>query len=545
MIIAVVILLAILGVCFFKLLVSRRKRKKLQVQVQALRKKVKEKEQLEQSLRENEERLCSLFENAAVGIVVRHLPEGILTFNPVLREMLGYDEDEVDHLPAAYVHPEDRETFEHQLSRLKDGTIESVRINQRFIRKDGSMFWGHATLVLIRDDRKHPKYLVGTVEDITKQEKRSQEVHQRNQELESLLAMSQRLNLELDLDELLNHILQSVEQLVPQAEAPSLWFYNAKTDEIRFQAWHGHDIEVTPRRVVVGNSFLGQVLQEQKPKVFNNPQDLIESSPSIAPLVQETKTVVGVPLLWQNKSIGILLAGNTTEGTVFNDHTVRLLTSLAAQASMGIHNAQLIQHVRAMSFQLLYAEEEERRRIATELHDEIGGLLTMLKMQLRRETNSNAVDHVNRLIKRVRHITLDLRPAVLDDLGLVAALEEYIERYTDQTGVYVEFQTDITSTHRFDSNIEVTLYRMVQEALTNVARHAEIKRAQVLLHRDPGQLTVHVIDEGVGFAKERVLQDTATHGLSGMKERAQLIGGTVKIDAAPGAGTHITVALEV
>src|SRR5262249_6232333 len=144
---------------------------------------------------------------------------------------------------------------------------------------------------------------------------------------------------------------------------------------------------------------------------------------------------------------------------------------------------------------------------------------------------------------RVRDLSLNLRPAMLDDLGLMHALLWSFERYTAQTGVRVVFNHNGIEAHRFEPKIEIAAYRIIQEALTNVARYADVSEARVNVMADAENLSIEVFDQGRGFLPEVAFASGASSGLTGMRERAHLLGGTLRIDAAPDSGAKLTALL--
>jgi signal transduction histidine kinase len=206
--------------------------------------------------------------------------------------------------------------------------------------------------------------------------------------------------------------------------------------------------------------------------------------------------------------------------------------------------------LRALSRRLVEVQETERRHIARELHDEVGQLLTGLKLilEMGMRLPSDAVKAnldeaealVNEIMARVRKLSLDLRPTMLDDLGLLPALLWHIERYTTQTTVRVAFRHTGLEGRRFAPEVETAAYRIVQEALTNVARHAGVSEAAVRVWCDQDLLSIRVEDQGVGFVPEALLDAGVSTGLSGMHERMALLGGHLAIEAAPGAGVRLT-----
>lgn len=248
----------------------------------------------------------------------------------------------------------------------------------------------------------------------------------------------------------------------------------------------------------------------------------------------------------RTRDIEISSAPVTYEGQPARQVIVRDITE-RKRAEAALRKAH--QHMRALSQRLVRVQEEERRHIARELHDEIGQGLTGVKMSLEMSRRQHADEHlqealelIGQLTIRVRDLSLNLRPSMLDDLGLVPTLLWHIERYSAQTGVKVRFHHNRVS-GRFTPEIETTAFRVVQEALTNVARHAEVDLAEVQAWADEQHLYVQIEDQGVGFDPAVVESPAQTGGLSGMRERVALLDGEFKLTTAPGEGTQILVKL--
>lgn len=217
-----------------------------------------------------------------------------------------------------------------------------------------------------------------------------------------------------------------------------------------------------------------------------------------------------------------------------------------------IYHGQLQQ----LSSQVLTAHEAERKRIARELHDDTGQALTSILVRLRllektaddelvrsnmaelRELTSSALDSVRRM-------AVDLRPSALDDLGLIAALHAYADKYANSWPIRVSFSAEGLK-RRLPGNVELVLYRVVQEALTNVAKHSGAESVEVKLRRRSNTVTVTVTDDGRGFDMREVRRTEGSGlGLFGMRERLALVGGTVAIESEPGRGTTITARVPV
>ena len=206
------------------------------------------------------------------------------------------------------------------------------------------------------------------------------------------------------------------------------------------------------------------------------------------------------------------------------------------------------------SRQLIEAQEDERRRIARELHDQIGQVLTAVKMNLytvqqvcnTSETRSYVKDNieaVDEALRLVRDLSVDLRPPVLDDLGLASALHWYVDRYTNRTGLNVELMIELPDDdERFSREVETACFRIAQEALTNVVRHSRANTVLLQLKKDENVLLLSVKDDGVGFDLDSLRKRApraATLGLISMQERAHFAGGTIEIDSVISKGTEV------
>jgi len=212
------------------------------------------------------------------------------------------------------------------------------------------------------------------------------------------------------------------------------------------------------------------------------------------------------------------------------------------------------QELQTLTRRLEAAKEDERQRIARELHDDMGQVLSTIKInlqlvpQLERDEDrtrriEDSVALVDKMIEQVRAISLDLRPPFLEELGLVLALRGYLEAVARRSGLDIEIVSD-PGVEGLDAETELHVFRIVQESITNVIRHAEATRAVVRLTRDPEGLEILVRDDGRGFDVDRTLRHASTDrhiGLLGMRERVSSIDGDFRIRSAEGRGTEIRV----
>ena len=275
---------------------------------------------------------------------------------------------------------------------------------------------------------------------------------------------------------------------------------------------------------------------------------------------------VCVPLRSKDKVLGTMaLVGDSGPAVQrLNPGTSEMLTSIGQQMGVAIENARLYEELRqkdAMRRHLLErvisVQEEERRRIARELHDETSQALTSLLVRLQvleqvaslpmvQASLGELRAEVGKTLDRVHSLALELRPSVLDDLGLVAALRRYFRDCEGRFRLPVDFQVLGLDEQRLSSQVETALYRIAQEALANVARHAEATSVSVLLEKRGQSVALVVEDDGKGFDVGQVMGSrpgVENLGLYGMQERAALLGGTVVIESSPGRGTSVFVEL--
>jgi signal transduction histidine kinase len=268
--------------------------------------------------------------------------------------------------------------------------------------------------------------------------------------------------------------------------------------------------------------------------------------------VSATSALV-VPLFFRRLQLGVLVAfDRTVNGPQFQSEDESLMQSFAATAAIAVATARSVAEERLRHS--LDASEQERRRWARELHDEtlqgLGALQVVLSSALRRGSPEglaaavrDAVDQLGIEIESLRNLITELRPAALDEIGLGPAIESLVERVATVESLIAEVQLELASGdangERLAPDLESTIYRLTQEALTNVAKHAQAKRINVKVIEAGGAVEVSVADDGDGFDVEG---SHAGFGLRGMRERVMLAGGTLEVISGPG-GTTISARL--
>jgi signal transduction histidine kinase len=259
------------------------------------------------------------------------------------------------------------------------------------------------------------------------------------------------------------------------------------------------------------------------------------------------RTGLYVPLVAHDRAIGVIDAHDKLGDDLrFTDDDMRLAESFASRAAVAVDLSERV--ARDSLRRVVAAQELERRRLARELHDETGQALTSILLGLRAMEDAKSDEQMRvaaaqlrelvvRTLQDVRQLAVELRPKALDDFGLIAALERLVETWTEQTGIGAELEARLTA--RLPPEIETALYRIVQEALTNIVKHARASRVSIVLSERARAVTVVIEDDGIGFEPQSARDDGL--GLIGMRERVALVGGRLQIESREGAGTTLLV----
>jgi PAS domain S-box-containing protein len=388
------------------------------------------------------------------------------------------------------------------------------------------------------------------------------EIEDRVEELAALNRIGQAINSSLEWQATLNVVAEQARRLLDVA-AVSVALVEEGSGDVRYAAAAGEKSDFIPgRRLPAGQGIVGWVVQHGKPAVV---PEVTQDERFFAEFDRlsgfTTRSILCVPLQVDGRTIGAIQAINKSDDR-FDHEDMRLLTALAAPAATAIANARWFEQVRAsrkllqtLSHRFVQLQESERRLIAREIHDEAGQALTSLMVGLRlleerAARNEPLVDHiadlkqtVDQVLEGLHRLATDLRPASLDHLGLCEALRQYVHTFSQQHRLAVQFETiGLEDDSGLPPEEAIALYRIAQEALTNVVRHSNATRADVLLERRANQLVLIVEDNGTGFEPAEVTAGDHL-GLAGMQERAEMVGGSLVIESSPGSGTTVYVEL--
>ena len=390
---------------------------------------------------------------------------------------------------------------------------------------------------------------------------------QRNRELAAIAAVAQAISTEqVDLAGMLDRTLQIILE-VTGLRAGWVMLLPEGGGEPVLASSAGLPPEVVERQAVFRSPECecGKVLDSRLPLVVHPlhtacPIRALDLGHGQAPTCH-----AAVPLLTRSKVLGVLnLAGD--DPAALDADLLTLLGAIGRQLGVAIENAHLweeLKHRDLLRGQLLEqaiaAQEDERRHIARELHDQTGQALTSILVWLRAleaeaDGSEGVVVDPTRLqelkaivadtLDGVHELAIELRPSVLDDLGLVPAVQRAVRAYHERHGLAIDFEVVGLEGVRLPPAVETALYRIAQEALTNVVQHACANKVSLLLAARAGTVSLIVEDDGCGFDADRLIHgplDEHWLGLSGMRERAALLGGRLTIESTPGSGTTVFV----
>jgi PAS domain S-box-containing protein len=493
--------------------------------IESVMRDITERKRTEAALRESEERLSLAFAGAQEGVWDWNLETGDVVYSTRWKQMLGYNDHEIEPNVSAWerlLHPDDHERARALNAAVARGE-RSYEAEFRLRHKAGHYVDVLSRGLPLRREPGGPVVrIVGTHFDLTERKRAEAALRQSEERLTLAFAGAQEgiydWNLETGAvvysthwkrmlgyeDHEIEPHVSAFERLIHPDDLPRATRVNTSVSrgdtpyEMEFRLRHkkGHYIQVLSRGFPVRREPDGPVVR-----------------------------IVGTHF-------------DLTERKQAEEARERQRSERARTELLG---------------RMVFAQEDERRRIAREMHDQFGEELTALGLGIRmlkeaaagRDDLSAQIaaleDVAQRLDRDVDHLVWELRPMALDDLGLRAALANYIEDWSLRVRVPAELHTTGLTTERLASEIETTLYRIAQEALNNIAKHACARHVEIILERRSEQVSLIVEDDGVGFDPAEMDGQRRGFGLLGMQERAALVGATVQIESAPGEGTTIFV----
>jgi PAS domain S-box-containing protein len=525
---------------------------------------ITEREEAEQRLRLSEARYRTLFECAPYGITISDPAGRHLDANPSFCRMLGYPRPELLKLePMEVISPGARPL-------VVPGSVESTLADSapewQLCRKDGSWFSAEVLTTSMPDGN-----VLRMVRDITIRKAHEQEILRWSRLYAALSHVNQAIVAARTRQELFTRVCRALVEFGGFRMAWIGWLDPATSRVVPVAQW-GDDgnylsqVEIFADDRTKGRSLVNSAIREASYRVSN---DFSNDPATVAWRAMATANNIRAGAAFPIREGGTVCGAMmvySEEGGVFQDKEIGLLKEAAGDVCFGIDNLnrdaarqQVEEELRAAERQLHsligrlhYVREDEAKRIARELHDDLGQKLTVLNMELTYlETKLPGVtaaqlkqiermrEVVNQTIERVQKISGELRLGQLDVLGLAAAIEWHLQDFTRQAGLKCRI-TRLDEALSLSEIQRTTIFRIMQEALTNVARHAGATEVTVSLEVGLSEVVLTVADNGRGITAREV-SDRNSIGLLGMRERALLVGGEVTVTGADGAGTNVRV----
>lgn len=522
--------------------------------------------QLERKLRESEQWLNTTLTSIGDGVIAAD-EQGLVRFiNPKAMELTGwYHTDAIgksfyEILPL--VDEDSRELIEISAIQNKQRRADSKKgFAALLLPKSGVAILVEASATVIQDRKGRAYGMVLVFRDVTERRAALQEIRRQANRTEVLMQAASQLNSQLELGPVINTICKITNRTL-KATATTVFLRDTKKDVFQDMAIISEDQALKTNqatRFEIPADVFQALLSPEKPVVVIPDIQAYPELPYFEVFKEHNvRTLVVAALFHRQYLRGAIMILFVRNQKILPPDDIALLKGLADQASSAIQNVELFEQLRAgrehqrkLAKSLVEIQEDERRHIAQELHDHLGQILTGLQFMLENAKNQTSGSQrsnleeiqqsVSYIIGQVRELSLNLRPSMLDDIGLIQTLQWHFDRYSNQTGIHVNFKCD-DFPERFPNEIEITAYRIVQEALTNVARYAQVKEVMVGLALQHKTLWVEVLDNGKGFDSSKGL-DKPTSGLGGMQERANLVGGYLTIRSFINQGTQILAAL--
>ncbi len=542
---------------------------------------VTERVKAQQALVESERRFRGVFNQTFQHSLLLDSSGNVLLANQTALDFTGYAQDALAGRPLWKLPWWDTATTSPEEIQSQLQTAIQQAVGEKFVRgeykvkaRNGEKATMDITIKPLFDEQGAPAMLIYEARDITDRIKAEEALKHSESEVkrlymaemeahrfaETLRSAVLAISGSLDSDTIFNTLLDHLHQVVPYTSAHILLLEDEQHFIVRLargeEAWP-EQARLMGRRLPIENIPFTQTLLKQK-EMITVPDTLLYPGLWFLPEDAFVRSWLAIPLLAGEQVVGICMLEHLCP-SFFNPDLVHWATALTGQAAVAMQNAWLFDQVRdgreqqqALSRRLVEVQENERHYIARELHDEAGQALASMMIGLHHlEKDSGdpqaVIEHSRELkqiaedvLEELHRLAVDLRPASLDHLGLEAALRQHAETVAAQHGLNIQFEA-VGKIERLPGEIETAIYRIAQEALTNVVRHAQASRVGILLERRDETIVIVVEDNGIGFDPQTLRSNQL--GILGMHERANMLGGKVSIESAPGKGS--TIVLEV
>lgn len=514
-------------------------------------------------LKQREMLLAEAQSVARLGSWELHLAAGKMRATEHIYEILGVDPETFEMTPErllALVHADDRETARQIMDEGPQRTAP-WDVHLRIIRLDGDVRYLHIRNKPLQNESGAVRRIIGIAQDVTEQRKSEEKIRKQVRQLAFLHKLGQTVVSTLDLDAVLERSMETSRSLL-DAEGVFVLLRTGEEELYFAAADHIGDEDLTGVRVPLERGVAGEAIRSEKPQWVTGDQAQERVFEQVEQLDHHTtRSIIAIPLNVWNRTIGVVEAIHS-EPTAFGEDDVATLAAAAPWIAIAIENARLYREVetgrrryRELAEELVWAQEEERRRISRDLHDDVGQGMVALALQLdqiqhmvegeaAQEKLADAGALIDSITERLRTLAYNLRPPELDTLGLHAALSSLCQKYENRANLPEVYFVGEKLPRQVPDGVVLSFYRFLQEALTNVLKHAAASRVDVKLTYNGEVIRLHVADNGRGFDDNPDNLETISGlGLLGMQERFATLNGSLEIRSRQGQGTEIVASI--
>ena len=547
-------------------------------EIQSVGRDITERKQAELALQENKEFLELAIDGSNAGMWdLKFKPDDPpgefgdeMYLSPRLKAMMGFRDYEFPGSISGFenrIVPQDLEKVKISVQEHLSGRKELQDAQYRILHKDRTIRWFHSRGKIRRDEKGRPVRWTGITWDITEQKKIEEKLQRYSNRLKVLYDIDKAILSAKTFEAIAQNTLNEIHKLIPFTRGSIIVFdFNTKTARIAcVNAVKGISLSLG-----VGTRFpldmfpnleefaLGRI------NFFHDIKSVFFPSAKIQQLKAEgIRSYINIPMISQGKLLGSFNLGSD-KLDFFTDQYVKISCEISDSLAIAMQHAHLMDEIinhqeklKRLSAHIIIAQEAERKKISMELHDEMGQALTAITINLssiekkilskisplEKEILMDTILLAEQTVDQIHDLSLFLRPAILDDLGLVPALRWFIERYAKRSKFEIEFKTTGLD-ERLKESVEITIYRIIQEALNNIAKHADATKVIVRLEKKQEMIYGIIKDNGKGFNLDEVLADNGREygiGLIGMRERLAMINADFNIESCKGQGTQITM----
>lgn len=412
-----------------------------------------------------------------------------------------------------------------------------------------------------RLDKAYEKAYADFLSEYLEKRKAVEEIQRHLQRITTLNKINEALASRLSPNELYPLIFEKIRNVIP-TDAFFITYFESLEKEpttlIYFDTVAKKIVQVDKKPNLPPDIFT-QILKDKKPILLYYEED----AEDLKNLTNKPLSLIYVPMILGDNVVGILSV-QSYQKNIYDESHLELLQNIANQSALFIENARLFDNLKKqqislenLSSEIIKTQENERKRISRELHDGIGQILTAIKINLEIRKNKKEVDIkkiaketeeniklIERVIEDLRRISHDLRPSMLDDFGLLSTIQSYVKDYEQLTGLQVVLNLDLQNKEAFLPDQEINLFRIIQEGLSNIAKHSKATKASIKLFLSNGEINLEIEDNGIGFDINKIEDfqpKDFSFGLLNMKERCKILGGELKIISHLNKGTKLFV----